>query len=506
MVKQIQNIFKAVSLAVLGGILFTNCESEADNLGLQFFKDTAAQGTETPYEVIAYNVNNNDSIRADVGVLGKATLGAFSESNFGMQKSAYVTQLRLSSYSPDFGGANAVVDSVVLQIKPEYYTETDSVSTSTTESFTYNDVEAKKVLTTYKTKKYGKTKINNKTTFNIKVAEVTDYLYGIDKKLYSDQVVSEGAVLGQKTFDGDIRSVKITKKSDGTELLSRDAALRIPLDKDFFQNKIIAKKGSFELADAASFTRYFKGLRISVDETDGYLFTFNPNDVTLIMYYKYDNSATSTRTQATYSFDTSAANVRLSQISYNRPAAFTAAINSINASAGDSKLYVQGMGGPGARINIPATTIQTIKNLYNQNKVGIVSAKIRLYTDDSTWTSSFAKPSNFLVIKDGETGFIKDMTDFLYLNSYKLVNAVNLTKNPAYYDINITSTLKDIVEKEALNKDIIINVGDYLTSATGSLVSQSYNSRAYTPNRVVLVGTDATNANRAQLRITYAKK
>ena len=162
MVKQIQNIFKAVSLAVLGGILFTNCESEADNLGLQFFKDTAAQGTETPYEVIAYNVNNNDSIRADVGVLGKATLGAFSESNFGMQKSAYVTQLRLSSYSPDFGGANAVVDSVVLQVKPEYYTETDSVSTSTTESFTYNDVEAKKVLTTYKTKKYGKTKINNK--------------------------------------------------------------------------------------------------------------------------------------------------------------------------------------------------------------------------------------------------------------------------------------------------------------------------------------------------------
>jgi hypothetical protein len=111
------------------------------------------------------------------------------------------------------------------------------------------------------------------------------------------------------------------------------------------------------------------------------------------------------------------------------------------------------------------------------------------------------------VIKDGETGFIKDMTDFLYLSTYKLVNAVDLAKNPAYYEINITSTLKDIVEKEASNKDIIINVGDYLTTTTGNLIGQNYNNRAYTPNRVVLVGTtDAANANRAQLRITYVKK
>lgn len=36
-----------------------------------------------------------------------------------MQKSAYVTQVRLSSYTPDFG-TNPVLDSAVMLIKPSY--------------------------------------------------------------------------------------------------------------------------------------------------------------------------------------------------------------------------------------------------------------------------------------------------------------------------------------------------------------------------------------------------
>ncbi len=42
---------------------------------------------------------------------------------------------------------------------------------------------------------------------------------------------------------------------------AENAGLRIPLDKDFFQSKIIDKKGSFELKDVASFIRYFRGFK-----------------------------------------------------------------------------------------------------------------------------------------------------------------------------------------------------------------------------------------------------
>ena len=101
------------------GSIVVGCNSDADDLGLQFFENNEAQGEQAAYDLVAYNVNNNDVVRSDSYSLKKATLGAFSESQFGMQKSAYVTQVRLSKYAPDFG-TNPVVDSVVLEIKPEY--------------------------------------------------------------------------------------------------------------------------------------------------------------------------------------------------------------------------------------------------------------------------------------------------------------------------------------------------------------------------------------------------
>jgi hypothetical protein len=64
---------------------------------------------------------------------------------------------------------------------------------------------------------------------------------------------------------------------------------------------------------------------------------------------------------------------------------FNDAISNINTTNGDAKLYVQGMGGPGAEIKIPASTITNLRDLYNTKKIGIMSAKVRLYTDKSVW-------------------------------------------------------------------------------------------------------------------------
>ncbi|MDO4224687.1 MAG: DUF4270 domain-containing protein, partial [Bergeyella zoohelcum] len=83
----------------------------------------------------------------------------------------------------------------------------------------------------------------------------------------------------------------------------------------------------------------------------------------------------------------------------------------------------------------------------------------------------------------------------------------NFTNSPAYYDVSITQTLKDVVEKSAENKDIVLSIGDYsVSTTTGAYLGQNYNTKAYTPNRVVFVGTDATNQYRSQLNIVYTKK
>ncbi len=523
MIKNITKLFNITATLVIGSLILWNCEPDADSLGSQFFQD-GIQGTEAEYSVIAYNVNNNDSIRTDAVRLQTATLGAFSEPQFGMQKSAYVTQVRLSSYAPDFG-TNPVLDSAVLVIKPNY--PIDSVTTTTNEDYIYPDGEvlAKKVVSTYPVSKYGKTKIGGKTIFNIKVHQVNDFLSANTDKLYSDKNVATGNVIGTKVFDGTVNSIKITKDSDDSSLFEREVSLRVPLDSTFFQNNIILKSQSPELADAASFIRYFKGIKISVEENDGYIFSFNPNELQLTLYYKKDKveDTTTTREDATFSFNLGSANTHFNHITYDRAGTpVAAAIASSSQITGDPKLFAQGMGGPGIGLRVPASTVNAIKDLYHNDKIGIISAKIRIYTDKASWDNNFPKPDYFTVnqreikanneFKDLNT-FLTDMSALAYTGVYSLVKTYDLNENPAYYDIGITKTFKDIIESNADNHDIILNVGTYILDVNGSLVglqypdsAQNFNTRTYTPNRAVFVGTDSGNDKSAKLILTYGKK
>ena len=85
MTKDIKKLFNITASLVIGSLILWNCEPEADMLGSQFFQN-GAQGTESLYDVIAYNVNNDNKIRTDNARLQSATLGAFNEPQFGLQK------------------------------------------------------------------------------------------------------------------------------------------------------------------------------------------------------------------------------------------------------------------------------------------------------------------------------------------------------------------------------------------------------------------------------------
>jgi len=523
MIKKSKKFFNIASALVLGSIVLWNCEPDADSLGSQFF--TGAEAVDASYDIIAYNFNNNDSIRSDAAKLDSAMIGAFSDPQFGMQKAGYVTQVRLSSYDPDFGD-NAVLDSAVLVIKPAY--QADSVKTTTVEDYVYSDddntdVPAKKEILSYPVLKYGNSKLSGaNAVLNLKIVEVEDFLGSSVDKVYSNKQVSASNLIGSKTFNGNIASIKITKDSDNSELFIRDAAIRIPLDSAFFQNKIIAKAGSPELADAASFIRYFKGLRLSVEENDGYFFKFAPNSMELNLYYRSDNKAsdgTVTRPLQVFQMALGSPNTHFSQFSFNRAGTpFEAAMAANDVVNGDPKLYLQGTGGPGAGFKIDPSVIAALKQKFQDEKIGIISAKIRIYTDPSTWNYSYAKPDYFVVRQAGLYSFLTDMSTLANSGVYNLVKTYDLDKNPAHYDIGITQTIKNIVEKEEAYKDFIINVGSYTYDTSGSLIGSSYpdnannyNTRSYTPNRAVFVGTVTNTADPlydkgAKLLITYGKK
>ena len=483
---------KSILSVFLFGGLMVSCNSDSDDLGKNLFDGNSVTGNQVSYDLVAYNINNGDVVRADSYALQRATLGAFTEGQFGTQKSAYVTQVRLSKYAPDFG-TSPIVDSVVLEIKPQYDATTKAVTTT---NVTYGGQAAKHTLTKYETVKYG----NPATAMNIDVHEIATDLGAVGtERLSNSPVATSGVPLGTKAFSGNVYAVSINKTSDNTALLTKEAGLRIQLDKDYFQTKIVDKSQATELSNESNFINYFKGLKISVRENDGYLINFAPNEVTMTMYY------TSGGKSNTFSFDLGSSNVHFSKISYTRSSTFNTVMTNINSTNGDPLLYMQGMGGPGAGIKLNGAGVSDLKRLYKERGAAILSAKVRLYTDTNTWNNSYTKPVGFLVRKQGETDFITDLKTMLGNSNYSLVKAYSTNSNPSYYDIDITKTIKDIVEKEAEAKDLIVNIGEYLTS-NGNLLSEDYNNNVSSPYRAVFVGTNTTNNNRPKLMVTYVTK
>ena len=489
--KQMNKIKSILSVFLFGGLM-VSCNSDADDLGKNLFDGNSVTGNQVSYDLVAYNINNGDAVRADSYALQRATLGAFTEGQFGTQKSAYVTQVRLSKYAPDFG-TNPIVDSVVLEIKPQYDATTKAVTTT---NVTHEGQVAKHTLTKYETVKYG----NPAATMNIDVHEIATDLGAVGtEKLSNSPVATSGVPLGTKAFSGNVYAVSINKTSDNTALLTKETGLRIQLNASYFQTKIANKSGAIELSNESNFINYFKGLKISVRENDGYLINFAPNEVTMTMYYRAGGKSN------TFSFDLGSSNVHFSKISYTRSTTFNSVMANINSTNGDPLLYMQGMGGPGAGIKLNGAGVSDLKRLYKERGAAILSAKVRLYTDINTWNNSYTKPVGFLVRKQGETDFITDLKTMLGNSNYSLVKAYSTNSNPSYYDIDITKTIKDIVEKEVEAKDLIINIGEYLTS-NGNLVSEDYNNNVSSPYRAVFVGTNTANNNRPKLMVTYVTK
>ncbi|WP_312902744.1 DUF4270 family protein [Chryseobacterium taichungense] len=536
MTHTIKKTITALCLVILGSILLYNCEPDPDSLGEQLFLNGAAQGTEKSFPVIAYNIDNNDTIRTDAAKLAYGVLGAFDESQFGMQKASYLTQVKLSTYDPDFG-TNAVVDSVVLVIKPRF--ASDSVTTNTVDdNYTYTTaadgaVNAKKVVNTYPALKFGKAKRN----LTIKVHEVTTFL-----KSASDTVKSNASFefdntreLGSKVFNGNVSSVAITKDDGGTALFTASTpGIRIPLDKQFFQDKIIAKKDQPELSDASNFIRYLKGLRISVAENDGYLFQFSPNDMEMIMYYKYETTGSTTKTQTSYSFVMGSGNAHIGQYQYNRTNSALGTLienNNIgNTVAGDQKLYTQSMGGPSIGVKIPEEVITELKKRYQQDKAAIIGAKIRIYTDKTFWNNVYPKPTEFTFLQkyrnpdiinpiNGQpvtvTNFTNDLLKLAGVPGYTIFKGNNLDQEEAYYDFVITQSIKDFVEstdesmiKFNKTKYFKIDLGKFESNSDQTtLAGYKFTTASYNTGRAVFIGTDTTKPKeRVQLLVTYGTK
>ncbi|WP_185286522.1 DUF4270 family protein [Chryseobacterium indologenes] len=546
MTHTLKRTFAVLLLAIFGSTILYNCEPDPDALGEQLFNNDAAQGTEVSYPVVAYNSSNNDSIRSDAsrlinslnttgGGLSVGVLGAFKDSQFGMQKASYVTQFRMPTDNFDFNGPNAKVDSVVLVLRTpantadDTYYITDSIKAPG--AYDKNDFPLgdEKVAVSIEKKSYPVRKYGNYKTMKsmkINVHEITTFLdINTESLTRSNLNVGLGEKLGSATFDGNVSTVTVTKKSDNTNVFTGNLGFRIKLDNtDFFQNRIIAKKGKPELQDASNFVRYIRGLRISTESNDGYLFQFAPDDMEMIMYYKYDvtNNGVVTRPQTSLKFSMGSPNAHVGQYEYDRTGSALANAPASDPIGGDARLFVQGMGGPSVNVKIPDEKINELKALFEKDKIGIVGAKIRFFVDPQSqnWTNitntiSGDRKFNLVPVITDDKGKI-DLTQFTSdaLNGFNIYTYTpKKDPVPEYYDFVITKTLKDIVEgklvnnKLAVNTPFLINMGSFVRNASGAPVGARYTTRAFDMSRVILTGTTKdSNPYKTQLIVTYGKK
>lgn len=541
MTHTLKRTFATLLLAIFGSAILYNCEPDPDSLGQQLFDKDAVNGTEALFPLVAYNISHNDTVRSDASKLitgmnsaGAAmtvgVLGSFTEGQFGMQKASYLTQLRMPVDNYDFNGPNPVIDSVVLVLKTPANTADNTyyISDSLKAPGAYDNnnfmVGTDKVPVSiekksYPVRKYGKIGGASKS-MTINVHEVTTFLdTNTPSFTYSNVNVSTGELLGSASFDGTVSTVTVTKKSDNSNLFTSDLGFRMKLSNvDFFKTHIIDKKGKPELQDASNFTRFFKGIRLSVAEDNRYLFQFSPNDMDLIMYYKYDktDNGVVSRTQTTLKFNLGSLNAHIGQYAYDRTGSkVQTALNSSNQTDGDARLFVQGMGGPSVGIKIKDTDIAALRKKYKDSKIGIVGAKIRVYVDGDATVSNehyVAGDRKFTLVpppKKDANGvttypFTSDVANGLTMYYFTKKNG----DVPEYYDYTVTKTLKDFIEKsDSQSMDALyLDAGVFVRNAQGAAVGAQYTTRATDANRTVLIGSDAANKYKIQLRVTYGSQ
>lgn len=505
---------KALFALVTSVFFLTACEPEADNLGDTFFDNSAVQGNEQLSDIITYNISNGDVVNTANIKGDSATVGVFHNDIFGMQRSSYVTQVRLFEYEPKLGTA-PVMDSAVLSVELPYQTSGKVETVKDDYIYPEGSIAAKKIVTTYPVKYYGN-EITDANPMNFEVREVTEFMGASGDEILSSKIPATGALIGSGVFKGKVHSLSITKDADNSNILNYNPSFRIKLDNAFLQNKILNAPAS-QLTDAATFIRYFRGIQVSVKDNNGAILKFKPENMSVKMYYHYtttNNGVNSQLPQTLFLDLGNAYNVMYNSIQYSRPSNFL--VSTGNTSQGDDKIYMQGMGGPGMGVKIPQQEIEKIKNLVKQQNIAIIGAKLRFYSDENIWDNPYAKPNSLIVREEGSWAYMQDPLFLIANPNFAFVKVSDLAKNPTMYEISITQTLKNIVEKEQPVKDFIVNVGNYKytsgrllgINAAGTEVAnaQKLNTNHYTPNQVVLVGSGSANPKRAQLVLIYGKK
>ena len=366
---------------------------------------------------------------------------------------------------------------------------------------------------------------NKDASFKIKVQELDYFLSTYDPSnnfetflnYYSDDTTIENFG-GKILFDGEVeintKEVVIYKEDDpetddvdeSTEVQERlSPRIRIPIDKDYLQSKIIDNEGNIDLTNQDNFSLYFKGLIINAyDFSEPLMLILNYSESAINIVYEYDrynrNDTTDDTTDDTIDRESKNFKINLlgNQINILKNDPYSSEITqALNSNSEDLKrVYLKG--GEGIMMEIDLFKDSSGNDILNEIKSNgwlINEANLTMYIDKDAigLNDELIEPSR-LYLYDIESK--SPLIDYFIDNSQgqkpkdqKIVHSglieIDEDKNGIKYKIRISEHVKNIIRNDSLNKKLGLVVSSDITNAINTELKNN-NQLEYIPINSVI--------------------
>jgi hypothetical protein len=394
---------------------------------------------------------------------------------------------------------------------------------------------------------------NRDASFKIKVQELDYYLRSYDptdnfesfQKYYSDETQLlnfAGFTIHDDEVSIDTNEIVIYKEDDpdtddvdeSEEVKERlTPRLRLPLNKDFFQRKIIDHEGSDDMTNADNFNIYFKGLVLQAyDFSDDLLMILDYSNAKINIEYEYDkynkndtddNTSDDTidKVKANYELNLSGNQINV----FNKSAYNQDILNNLNSSENLSRVFLKG--GEGLIAEIDLFTDNDGNNILDKIRSNgwlVNEANLTMYVDKDKINESGNLIEPFRV-------YLYDIDAKTPLPDYYIDNSTGPKKSNVKivhsgileldeddkglkYKIRISEHIKNIVRNDSISPKLGLVVSSSISNSvntdvkTTDIMKYIPLATAINPLGTVLIGPNPEPENfdkRMRLEIYYTE-
>lgn len=477
------------ALLILSGVVFfSSCEKEFNELGVDLIEDNNFDIRTQSFNVTATNTNFS-AVRTDAMPLYQ--LSDYTDVLFGRSQASYVTQLTLSQTSPVFGdlskqaeidssfNENERVTEVILDL-PFFSTANDTLSDNNA-PIPY-DIDSV----------FGDTD----APIQVTVQEYTKYLRNLDpatnfqslQEYYSNEDPAPflSTVLFDNSYILNFEEILFFENEDDPDTPDEDESqdvssrfsprIRLSLDAQFFQNKILDMEGEEVLSNQELFQDFLRGIYVAIDHpSDDLKLLLNANDGNVVVKYDYDflNSENNEIEVAKDSFLLNIGQGKSFNI-YNEDPYPTSVQEAIASGESAQRLYLKGESGVAAAIDLSSG--QDLEGFIAQAKENnwlINEANLYIYPDAQLTGNQELPGRMFLYDFENNTtlfDYILDpvgLVQDLPLSSYPFYDGILQDEDgeDPFYRFRITEHVKNIVNNDSTNVKLGLSLTANVNSA-----------------------------------------